>query len=145
MKTILAAPNLLKIEKISFCSDEVRLVVKTKLLKATCPSCGRQSDKAHSRYQRHLADLPWEGVAVKLVLLARKFFCLTPDCLSLAKTRSPLVSTTWEMGCNVVEPGYKRSRRRIMELDDVLARDRLRWPPRKVFFDGSGLAVSTSR
>jgi hypothetical protein len=65
--------------------------------------------------------------------------------LSLAKTRSPLVSTTWEMGCNVVELGYKRSRRRIMELDDVLAKDKLRWPPRKVFFDGSGLAVSTSR
>src|SRR5262245_22357307 len=80
MKTILAAPNLLKIEKISFCSNEVRLVVKTRLLKATCPSCGWQSDKAHSRYQRHLADLPWEGVAVKLILSARKFFCLNPDC-----------------------------------------------------------------
>jgi hypothetical protein len=65
--------------------------------------------------------------------------------LSLAKTSSPLVSATWEMGCNVVELGYKRSRRRIMELDDILARDRLRWPPRKVFFDGSGLAISTSR
>src|SRR5215510_9012279 len=80
MKTILAAPNLLKIEKISFCSNEVRLVVKTRLPKATCPSCGWRSDKAHSRYQRHLADLPWEGVAVKLVLSVRKFFCLNPDC-----------------------------------------------------------------
>jgi hypothetical protein len=47
----------LKIEKISFCSNEVRLVVKTRLLKAPCPSCGQQSDKAHSRYQRHLLDL----------------------------------------------------------------------------------------
>jgi transposase len=80
MKTILAAPDLLKIEKISFCSNEVRLVVKTRLLKATCPSCGWQSDKAHSRYQRHLADLPWEGIAVKLILSVRKFFCLNPDC-----------------------------------------------------------------
>jgi hypothetical protein len=40
MKTILLAPGLLKIEKISFCSDEVRLAVKTRLLMATCPSCG---------------------------------------------------------------------------------------------------------
>jgi transposase len=80
MKTILAAPNLLKIEKISFCSNEVQLVVKTRLLKSTCPSCGWQSDKAHSRYRRHLADLPWEGVAVKLILSVRKFFCLNPDC-----------------------------------------------------------------
>jgi transposase len=39
-----------------------------------------KSDKAHSRYQRHLADLPWEGVAVKLILSVRKFFCLNPDC-----------------------------------------------------------------
>jgi hypothetical protein len=33
MKTILAAPDPLKIEKISFCSDEIRLVVKTRLPK----------------------------------------------------------------------------------------------------------------
>jgi transposase len=80
MKTILAAPDLLKIEIISFCSDEVRLVVKTRLPKSPCPSCGWQSDKAHSRYQRRLADLPWEGVAVKLILSVRKFFCLNSDC-----------------------------------------------------------------
>ena len=80
MKTILAAPDLLKIEKISFCSNEVRLVVKTRRLKATCPSCGWQSDKAHSRYRRHLADMPWEGIAVKLILSVRKFFCLNPEC-----------------------------------------------------------------
>jgi len=80
MNTILAAPDLLKIEKISFRSDEVRLVVKTWLPKVTCPSCGWRSDKAHSRYRRFLADLPWEGVAVKLILSVRKFFCLNPDC-----------------------------------------------------------------
>jgi transposase len=72
--------GLLKIEKISFCSDEVRLVVKTRLLKSICPSCGWQSDKAHSRYRRHLADLPWEGAAVKLILSVRKFFCPNPAC-----------------------------------------------------------------
>jgi len=44
------------------------------------PPCGWHSDKAHSRYQRFLADLPWEGVAVKLILSVRKFFCLNPDC-----------------------------------------------------------------
>src|SRR5262245_45447689 len=80
MKTILAAPDLLKVEKISFCSNEVQLVVRARLLKSSCPSCGWQSDKAHSRYRRHLADLPWEGVAVKLILSARKFFCLNQDC-----------------------------------------------------------------
>jgi transposase len=77
MKTILAAPDLLKIEKISFCSNEVRLVVKARLLKSPCPSCGWQSDKAHSRYRRHLADLPWEGIAVKRIAAGRSF---VSDC-----------------------------------------------------------------
>ena len=80
MKTILAAPNLLKIENISYCFHEVQLVVKTRPLKSACPSCGWQSDKVPSRYQRHLADLPWEGIAAKLIISVRKFFCWNPDC-----------------------------------------------------------------
>jgi transposase len=80
MKTILAAPNLLKIEKITLYHDEVRIIVKTKPLKSGCPSCGLQSSKVHSRYKRHLAGLPWEGIAVKLILSVRKFFCLNPEC-----------------------------------------------------------------
>src|SRR5215813_5476432 len=80
MKTILAAPNLLKIENIALYSDEVQWVMKTRPLKSTGPSCGQQSNQVHRRYQRHLADLPWEGSAAKLVLSVRKFFCLNPEC-----------------------------------------------------------------
>ena len=47
----------------------------------------------------------------------RKYF------LSFAKTRPPLVLTTWEMGCNVVELGYMRPRRGLLESDDILAKD----------------------
>jgi len=43
--------------------------------------------------------------------------------LSFAKTRSPLVSTTRERGCNVVELDYMRPRRVILESDDILAKD----------------------
>src|SRR5262245_54305080 len=53
---------------------------------------------------------PWRGMA-----LSRRS--------SFAKTRSPLVSPTCEMGCNVVEPSYMRPRRGIMESDDFLAKD----------------------
>jgi transposase len=80
MKTILATPNLLKIEKIALYPGEVRLVAKARPLKSACPSCGRQSDKVHSRYRRHLADLPWEGIPARLILSARKFFCRNPEC-----------------------------------------------------------------
>jgi transposase len=80
MKTILAAPNLLKIENIALYSGEVRLIVKTKPLRSACSSCGQHSAKVHSRYQRHLADLPWEGVTAKLILSVQKFFCLNLEC-----------------------------------------------------------------
>lgn len=80
MKTILAAPNLLKIENIALYHDEVQIIVITKALKSDCPSCGLQSSKVHSRYKRHLADLPWEGITVRLILSVRKFFCLNSEC-----------------------------------------------------------------
>jgi len=35
-----------------------------------------------------------------------------------------MVSMTWEMGCNVVEPGYVRPRQGVLETDDILAEDR---------------------
>jgi hypothetical protein len=60
MKTILAAPDLLKIEIISFCSNEVRSVVKTRLPKATCPSCGWQSDKAHNYWAAFVLQGEWK-------------------------------------------------------------------------------------
>lgn len=45
-----------------------------------CPRCGRASRRIHSRYQRQLADLPWEGVPVKIELRVRRFFCSTDGC-----------------------------------------------------------------
>ena len=49
---------------------------------------------------------------------------LVHPLLSFAKTRSPVVSTTWKMRCNVAELGYMRPRRGILESDEILARDR---------------------
>lgn len=34
----------------------------------------------HSRYKRTLADLPWEGLPVRMLLQARKFFCVNERC-----------------------------------------------------------------
>jgi len=38
------------------------------------------SSAVHSRYQRHLTDLPWGPLAVRLQLLVRKFVCRQPSC-----------------------------------------------------------------
>ncbi len=37
-----------------------------------CSSCGRRSSRVHSRYWRSIADLPWEGIPVGIMLWARK-------------------------------------------------------------------------
>lgn len=47
---------------------------------ATCPACGKASDRVHSRYQRKLDDLPWEGQRVVILLRTRKFFCDGDRC-----------------------------------------------------------------
>ena len=45
-----------------------------------CRRCHRVSTRVHSRYRRHLADLPVSGRPVEVVLLVRRFFCVHVDC-----------------------------------------------------------------
>ncbi len=54
--------------------------VRTTATTAQCPLCERPATHVHSRYTRQLADLPWHGVAMRLVLHVRKFFCETTAC-----------------------------------------------------------------
>jgi transposase len=45
-----------------------------------CSACGALARRVHSRYQRTLADLPWQGLAVRLRLETRRFFCAEVRC-----------------------------------------------------------------
>jgi transposase len=45
-----------------------------------CPGCGASSGRIHSRYQRRLTDLPLAGRPVRLVVVARRFRCVTVMC-----------------------------------------------------------------
>src|SRR5215475_12056065 len=56
------------------------LVVQSVQKGSLCPSCDVKSTRVHSRYARRLADLPWLGIAVKIELLARRFFCGNASC-----------------------------------------------------------------
>lgn len=47
---------------------------------AACPGCGTRSERIHSRYQRCLADLPLGGKPVRLVAMARRFYCDAALC-----------------------------------------------------------------
>lgn len=75
-KTLLPDPSLIKLEHFVSSPEAITVVVKTKQPQASCSLCHHPSQKIHSRYTRTLADLPWQGVAIRLELTVRRFFCL---------------------------------------------------------------------
>jgi transposase len=48
---------------------------------AICPNCHQYSSSLKTRYSRSIADLPWHGVKIKLLLKVRKFRCRNDLCL----------------------------------------------------------------
>ena len=60
--------------------DRVTIVAQPRSPTAACPDCGTSSSSVHSRYERHLGDLPWQGRPVALRIQARRFRCAVPAC-----------------------------------------------------------------
>jgi len=60
--------------------NRVTIVVQPRSPTAACPDCGTSSHSVHSRYERHLGDLPWQGRPVALHIRARRFRCPAPAC-----------------------------------------------------------------
>ena len=61
-----------------------------------CPDCGRRSRSFHSRYERQLQDLPWQGLSVRLRVKARRFRCRNPSCArKIFVERLPLVAHSY--------------------------------------------------
>jgi transposase len=60
--------------------ERVTITLRTSSPVGRCPLCKQPSSRVHSRYRRTLADLPWHGTAVRLLLRARRFFCDNAMC-----------------------------------------------------------------
>src|SRR4051812_45267575 len=73
-------PTCLHLSRLETSSQTIIVVVTTTASKASCPVCQNLSEHVHSRYVRHVADLPWMGWEVKLELHTRRFFCLNLAC-----------------------------------------------------------------
>ncbi len=102
---ILADPSVLILEKINSEDDLITLVVRTTQTRPLCPSCNKPSSRIHSRYQRQVADLPWQGATVRMQLLARKLFCRQEDCPQrIFCERIPSVVATYQL--------YRRQQRK---------------------------------
>ena len=80
MKTLLAGTQILKLEKIVQMSSAITLFVGSVQTIVNCQSCQAVTSKVHSRYERAAADLPWEGIPVRIRLRVRKFYCPNSEC-----------------------------------------------------------------
>jgi transposase len=78
--TMLPDPTQVELETLVGTTTGITAVVRARASSTACPVCGTRSERVHSRYGRRVADLPWGGVAVRLRLHVRRFFCDQPTC-----------------------------------------------------------------
>lgn len=77
---LLPDPTQVELVMLSGTGMWITAVVRARAESTRCPVCGARSERVHSRYARQVADLPWCGVAVRLQLQVRRFFCDQPTC-----------------------------------------------------------------
>lgn len=74
------SPAELRLEDLRILPGRITIRAVPKRRTARCPCCAAPSTRIHSRYVRHLADLPWHGIPVEVELHSRRFFCVTAGC-----------------------------------------------------------------
>ncbi len=73
----------LTVKDVSRDEKDIYITCEMNTTQSKCPYCDEESDKIHSKYIRTINDLPIQNKGVKLILIARKFFCQIPaqqDC-----------------------------------------------------------------
>lgn len=73
-------PAELTVREILTEADRITIRADPRRGSALCPLCERRSHRIHSRYNRTLADLPWQGRAVAIVVTVRRFRCGDDRC-----------------------------------------------------------------
>jgi transposase len=81
-KTLIPDPTVITIEQIIPTDTDIVLVLVARTRRCTvpCPVCGQPATRVHSWYTRSLRDLPCQGLAVRMELRTRRWFCDTPRC-----------------------------------------------------------------
>lgn len=68
------------IEDLTIADDVIVVQARSQTPRSACPACAQVSSRLHSRYQRKLADLPWSGHLVRLIVQVCRFFCASASC-----------------------------------------------------------------
>jgi transposase len=77
---LLPDESQLRIDGVETEGENISLSVSSTSASSSCPLCNKPSNRVHSQYQRHPADLPIVGHAVRLDMNVRKFFCDNNEC-----------------------------------------------------------------
>jgi len=77
---LLRVPVGSRLVRTDFDGVTLTLGIATSNDHASCPACGGQSLRVHSRYTRHLAEEPAFGHRVRLQMTVRRLFCPEPGC-----------------------------------------------------------------
>ena len=78
-QAVLPDPGSLILERIDRDEEGFEIVVSTRH-PAGCPLCQRPSTARHSGYVRRLADLPWQGLSVRICMSVHRYRCRNHDC-----------------------------------------------------------------
>lgn len=82
MPITIVVPQLadLIIEDVTVKEEAVTIEARIAGMVASCPTCGGESRRVHSRYRRAIADMPIAGCRTAIRLLVRRFRCAEPAC-----------------------------------------------------------------
>lgn len=78
--TLIPLSESVMLESLTEEEDHFLLKLATNSFSGTCPDCKKESCSRHSAYQRRLLDLPWAGIAVRVDLSVKKFYCKNEQC-----------------------------------------------------------------
>jgi transposase len=96
ISALLPSTSTVHLTALTIEQDAVVLQLTAAAPTASCPCCAVPSSAVHSRYQRHLTDLPWGTLSVRIQLMVRKFKCRQPTCRRRIFTeRLPEFATTY--------------------------------------------------
>lgn len=73
-------PSSLVVDHVQQSRAAISIDCHCRSIGARCPDCCRVSHRVHSQYQRYLADLPWQGRAVTIILHVRRLRCDNENC-----------------------------------------------------------------
>ncbi len=82
MRIVTLFPHLsgLRVQQACITSDTLILIAAATCCTVACPMCHRRSRRIHSRYWRHPADFPINGLRITIRLYVRRFLCTNRCC-----------------------------------------------------------------